>query len=452
LLGRVFPSVHRYAIEQAKRELGYADRLCEWEEQVRKTQRQDRLAQERYEKSEAHRQAVNADYAALYQHWEQESALLQQEYDTELARWHAAKARFDSDVNRDLAELRAIRDAYLAKDRDAVQVVATLALRASQYPVCFPRNIEVSYEPETRILIVSVQLPDFQTITVTRPDGRPTAQREKTQLQDEALYAIALRTLHEVTANDSIDAVVSVVVNGWVHFIDRATGNPKDECILSIHATKEQIITLQIQNVSPSECFRALRGVAAKNLSAYVPVPPILMLNKEDDRVVAGKKVIEGLSEDDNLAVMEWDAFEHLVGELFEKEFGQNGAEVKVTRASRDRGVDAIAFDPDPIRGGKFVIQAKRYTSTVDVSAVRDLFGTINAEGANKGILVTTSHFGPEAYEFAKGKPITLLNGSNLLHLLQKHGYKFRIDLSEARKSLGLKAPQQSGPGQEGPH
>ena len=37
-----------------------------------------------------------------------------------------------------------------------------------------------------------------------------------------------------------------------------------------------------------------------------------------------------------------------------------NGREVKITQASRDG--DAIAFDPDQIRGGKIVIQAKRYT------------------------------------------------------------------------------------------
>ena len=48
-----------------------------------------------------------------------------------------------------------------------------------------------------------------------------------------------------------------------------------------------------------------------------------------------------------------------------------------MTQASRDRGVDALVFDPDPVRGGKYVIQAKRYTTTVDVSAVRDLYGTV---------------------------------------------------------------------------
>ena len=61
-------------------------------------------------------------------------------------------------------------------------------------------------------------------------------------------------------------------------------------------------------------------------------------------------------------------------------------------------------------------------------------YGTVMNEGANKGILVTTSDYGPDAYAFANGKPLVLLNGSNLLHLLEKHGYKARINLQEARK------------------
>jgi restriction system protein len=130
---------------------------------------------------------------------------------------------------------------------------------------------------------------------------------------------------------------------------------------------------------------------------------------------------------------MDWEDFEHLIRELFEKEFSGDGSEVKITRASRDGGVDAVVFDPDPIRGGKIVIQAKRYTNTVGVSAVRDLYGTLLNEGANKGILVTTTDYGSDAYGFAKGKPITLLNGGNLLHMLAKHGYKAKIDIAEAK-------------------
>ena len=133
---------------------------------------------------------------------------------------------------------------------------------------------------------------------------------------------------------------------------------------------------------------------------------------------------------------MDWLDFENLIREIFEKEFNRNGGEVKITQASRDGGVDAIAFDPDPIRGGKVVIQAKRYTNVVGVSAVRDLYGTVHNEGATKGVLVTTSDFGPDAYEFARGKPLTLLSGSELLYLLQKHGYQAKIDIADAKKIL----------------
>lgn len=148
---------------------------------------------------------------------------------------------------------------------------------------------------------------------------------------------------------------------------------------------------------------------------------------------MTSKEVANELDGSTNLASIGWEDFEHLIREIFEKEFRSNGGEVKVTQASRDGGVYAIAFDPDPIRGGKIVIQAKRYTNTVGVSAVRDLYGTVLNEGATKGILVTTSDYGPDAYEFVKNKPLTLMNGSNLLYLLQKHGQRARIDLTEAK-------------------
>jgi restriction system protein len=55
-------------------------------------------------------------------------------------------------------------------------------------------------------------------------------------------------------------------------------------------------------------------------------------------------------------------------------------------------------------------------------------------EGANRGILISTSSFGPDAYEFAKDKPISLVDGANLLQMLQRHGKRFRINLEEARQ------------------
>src|SRR5262249_58128508 len=125
---------------------------------------------------------------------------------------------------------------------------------------------------------------------------------------------------------------------------------------------------------------------------------------------------------------------------------GGYGVEVKVVRRSRDHGVDAVMYDPDPLRGGKYVLQAKRYTRPVDVAAVRDLYGTVVNEGANRGILVTTSSFGPDAYDFAKDKPISLVDGPNLIAMLRKHGHQYRIDLEESRRLAKMQgsSPSQS--------
>jgi restriction system protein len=144
---------------------------------------------------------------------------------------------------------------------------------------------------------------------------------------------------------------------------------------------------------------------------------------------------------------MDWEDFEHLIREIFEKEFSFGGGEVRVTQASRDGGVDAVVFDPTPIRGGKIVIQAKRYAHTVGVAAVRDLYGTVMNEGATKGILVTTSDYGPDAYDFATGNPLELMNGSNLLYLLEKHGIRAHINLAQARQLAREQASKEADAG-----
>lgn len=119
------------------------------------------------------------------------------------------------------------------------------------------------------------------------------------------------------------------------------------------------------------------------------------------------------------------------------------GLETRLTQASRDGGVDCVAYDPRPIFGGKVVIQAKRYKNTVGVSAVRDLFGTVQNEDASKGILVTTSGYGKAAFDFAEGKPLELLSGSHLLYLLEEHaGIQAKIEVP-----AGWKDPQPDADG-----
>src|SRR5215203_2418066 len=131
-------------------------------------------------------------------------------------------------------------------------------------------------------------------------------------------------------------------------------------------------------------------------------------------RLVAETDAIGALDDRPNLLELKFTEFESLIQNLFTK----MGLETRQTGPSRDGGVDCVAYDTRPIFGGKVVIQAKRYKNTVGVSAVRDLYGTVMNEGASKGILVTTSGYGPAAFEFAANKPLELLSGPHLLALL----------------------------------
>ncbi|MGW7594780.1 restriction endonuclease, partial [Streptomyces rubiginosohelvolus] len=133
--------------------------------------------------------------------------------------------------------------------------------------------------------------------------------------------------------------------------------------------------------------------------------------------------VTHGGDEEPDLYEMDPIAFESLVAELFRA----MGMQAVTTQRSNDGGVDVDALDPTPIRGGKIVVQVKRYRNTVPPTAVRDLYGTVQDIGANKGVLVTTSGFGPGSHTFANGKPLELISGAELVDLLRRHGLRGRL-------------------------
>jgi restriction system protein len=341
----------------------------------------------------------------------------------------------------------ALAHRYSNCDPDAIVEYCDLILSQSDYPEFMPKEWQVEYLPTSSIIVMDYQIPSAQDMPTLKEVRYFLSKnclehihlREGTinKVYNKVIYQVCLRTIHELFEADVAGALKSIVFNGWVHYKDKATGNDTRACIMSVEASKERFLQINLAAVDPKECFRSLKGVGSTQLHGMAPIAPVLQLNRSDSRFVASVDVASHLDEGTNLAAIGWEEFEHLIRQVFEQEFSASGGEVKVTQASRDGGVDAVAFDPDPIRGGKIVIQAKRYTNTVDVSAVRDLYGTVMNEGATKGILVTTSDFGPDAYRFIKDKPLTLLNGSNLLHLLSKHGHRARIDLKEA-KLLGI--------------
>ncbi len=397
-------------------------------------------------KAESDNSHSKLKYSKRLEAQEMENTEIELEFANSIKLWEKEKANFEQKQKSNNNKIQAKKEEYFNKEEGAVSDYCEMVLSNSCYPTYFPQEWDIEFHKETQILIVDYSLPDIESIptlknvkyVISRDEFSEThlSTVALNKLYDSLLYQIALRTIHELYEADVADALKSIVFNGWVDSVDKATGQNVNSCIMSLQATKKDFLSINLEKVDPKACFKQLKGVGSSKLHGLSPIAPIININKEDRRFVSSYAVADDVEETSNLAAMDWQDFENLIREVFEKEFVSSGGEVKITQASRDGGVDAIAFDPDPIRGGKIVIQAKRYTNVVGVSAVRDLYGTTLNEGAIKGILVTTADYGPDAYEFAKGKPLTLFNGGNLLHLLDKHGHKAKIDLKEAKKIL----------------
>ncbi len=335
--------------------------------------------------------------------------------------------------------VEALKQRYEAGAAEAIEKHARMILERTSYPDGITGESEVMFDEHSKTLVVDLWLPGLADVpnvvehryVVSRKTVKAIEMKQKDfeALYDSVIHQLALKTMRDLFVSDYSKQVQAVVFNGWVKGINGKTGKEFTSCILSCEAPRDGFASLDLNQVVPKECIRGLKGITAGPLALLAPVKPILEIKRDDERFIESRQVMDHVRPQDNLAAMDWEDFEHLIRELFEKEFQKSGGEVRVTQASRDRGVDAIAFDPDPIRGGKFVIQAKRYNMVVPVSAVRDLYGTMIAEGATKGILVTTSHFGRDSREFAKDKPITLIDGANLIHMFQVHGRNFQIEI-----------------------
>jgi predicted Mrr-cat superfamily restriction endonuclease len=92
------------------------------------------------------------------------------------------------------------------------------------------------------------------------------------------------------------------------------------------------------------------------------------------------------------------------------------------TQAGADGGIDIEAYSSNPIWGGKYIIQCKDWSQPVGEPVIRDLYGLVIAEAANKGIVIAANGFTISAKEFAEGKQLELIDGTQLEALLRQHG------------------------------
>ncbi len=352
-----------------------------------------------------------------------------------------AKAR----IEKEQAEFKCN---FEAGNKHEVREYFRQILARRQYPVGFPNNPVVGSEESK--LLVEFELPTFEVVPKvaeykyirTSDQIRPflRSQTNRKALYNSVASQRTLLFLRDIFKADRTGKVESVKCQGMVDAKDPATGNPVHPCLLTVEVTRDEFLKLTLDDpvVDPIRCLKHLHHQLSPRPDELVPVSPMFTYDLSNDPRfvdVDEGEVLSLLDLRENLAQIDYNKFERLIVDLFKK----MDYDVRRTRTTKDGGIDCVAVHPHDIHGGSVSIQAKRWTKTVQVKEVRELWGTLQAENAAIGILVTTSDFASgcatwvrkyASSERDQTSRIRLWNGSNLLWLLKEHAkHEFKIQL-----------------------
>jgi restriction system protein len=164
----------------------------------------------------------------------------------------------------------------------------------------------------------------------------------------------------------------------------------------------------------PENLGKGVPLLLLKNVSVYLQyaVPALLVLGALTSLIRSWHRSmlfnrVSSSADVDSVDALSWEQFETLVHEWYSR----RGYAVTETSKGPDGGID-LKVRKD---GQTASVQCKHWKSRkVGVSIVREQYGIMAAENLDEGFVVSSGEFTADAYAFAKGKPLTLVNGQQL--------------------------------------
>lgn len=115
----------------------------------------------------------------------------------------------------------------------------------------------------------------------------------------------------------------------------------------------------------------------------------------------------------DRIRALSWQEFERRVGDLFR---GRGYSVEETGGGGADGGVDLRLHR----NGETTLVQCKQWrVYKVGVRPVRELFGVMAAEGADRALLICSGVYTEEARRFAEAKPVELIDGRQLAEMFR---------------------------------
>lgn len=244
--------------------------------------------------------AVEAQYAADYARWQQESESLpsrreaqRQQYlaqeearktelAQELARYESECALREEEAKQENAELDEFISALGYGVTEAVQEYVEIVLANSIYPDSFPVEHVAEFDPASAELSMRVTIPGPDAVPTVKAYRYTKASDEitATQLSQKAIKdryagivnAVTLRSLHEVFEADRRGLVQSISLELGTNTINPATGTKADVQFVAVAVSREAFEALDLSAVVPEATLAYLGAAVSKNPLALTPV------------------------------------------------------------------------------------------------------------------------------------------------------------------------------------
>jgi restriction system protein len=208
------------------------------------------------------------------------------------------KNEFELKVKQRDVEVDELENNYKKGDPDAVCSYNTMVLERSEYPDGFPQEFKIAYVPESKQLVVDYELPNNNIV----PDilEYRYIKRKSPEIKDiyqDVVASLALRTCHELFEADQGNHLDVVVFNGFVQTVDPSTGKDVRPFLVSVRATKDKFLELDLARVDRKACLRNLGAQLSPKPYDVQPVKPIVEFNMVDKRFVEQSDVLWALKQ-----------------------------------------------------------------------------------------------------------------------------------------------------------
>lgn len=239
------------------------------------------------------------------------------------ASYERAQAGDRERVRRQHASIDQMASDFAAGQRKAVAGYFAEVLAVQSYPGDFPTGVKIAYKPAAQEMIVDIDLPLLYAVPELASceylPGKKELRYKKLAVADRnkryqmVIAQMTLRTVRCVFTADRGGLAANVACNGYVDIINRATGQPARECLVSVNVDRDLFGSLELAQVDPLDCLAYLHAKISRTPEQYQPVQPIVDYPWDDLPYADELDATAGLDSVKNVLELDGYEFEDLI-------------------------------------------------------------------------------------------------------------------------------------------